>query len=53
MCESCDSNSASKLHGHRHFLKAAGLGAGALLLAGALPIKIGLAAEKTVLRRMR
>ncbi|WP_137806483.1 carbonic anhydrase [Pseudomonas sp. G(2018)] len=47
MCESCDSNSASKLNDRRHFLRVAGLGAGTLLLAGVLPDRIIQAAEKT------
>ncbi|WP_338586489.1 carbonic anhydrase [Pseudomonas sp. MAG733B] len=47
MCESCDSNSASKTQERRRFLRLAGLGAGALLLAGALPDRILQAAEKT------
>lgn len=47
MCESCDSNPAPNADGRRRFLRLAGLGAGALLLAGALPGKIVQAAEKT------
>ncbi|BCX67185.1 MULTISPECIES: carbonic anhydrase [Pseudomonas] len=47
MCESCDSNSASKMNDRRHFLRVAGLGAGALLLAGILPDRVIQAAEKT------
>jgi carbonic anhydrase len=47
MCESCDSSSAPKTNDRRRFLRLAGLGAGALLLAGALPGRIIQAAEKT------
>lgn len=47
MCESCDSNSTATTHERRRFLRLAGLGAGALLLAGALPSRIIQAAEKT------
>ncbi|QJC78830.1 carbonic anhydrase [Pseudomonas umsongensis] len=47
MCESCDSNSTATTHERRRFLRLAGLGAGALLLAGALPSSIIQAAEKT------
>lgn len=47
MCESCDSNSAPPTDDRRRFLRLAGLGAGALLLAGALPNRIIEAAEKT------
>lgn len=47
MCESCDSNSALPTNDRRRFLRLAGLGAGALLLAGALPNRIIQAAEKT------
>lgn len=47
MCESCDSNAMQNASGRRRFLRLAGLGAGALLLAGALPDKIARAAEKT------
>ncbi|MBV6821596.1 carbonic anhydrase [Pseudomonas sp. PD9R] len=47
MCESCDSNSASGTTDRRRFLRLAGLGAGALLLAGTLPSRIIQAAEKT------
>lgn len=47
MCESCDSNSVSKMNDRRHFLRLAGLGAGALLLAGVLPGRPVQAAETT------
>ncbi|UVL42518.1 carbonic anhydrase [Pseudomonas sp. B21-040] len=47
MCESCDSNSLQKTSGRRKFLQLAGLSAGALLLAGALPGQLLHAAEKT------
>jgi carbonic anhydrase len=47
MCESCDSNSAPTTNDRRRFLRLAGLGAGALLLAGTLPSRIVQAAEKT------
>jgi carbonic anhydrase len=47
MCESCDSNSATEANDRRRFLRLAGLGAGALLLAGTLPGKVIQAAEKT------
>ncbi|NUT76147.1 carbonic anhydrase [Pseudomonas sp. C1C7] len=51
MCKSCDSNSASNPASNnnerRRFLRLAGLGAGALLLAGALPDRLLQAAEKT------
>ncbi|WP_095166092.1 carbonic anhydrase [Pseudomonas sp. Irchel 3H3] len=46
MCESCDSGSVSKVNTRRHFLRLAGLGAGTLLLAGALP-RLAQAAEAT------
>ncbi|MGY1447078.1 carbonic anhydrase [Pseudomonas chlororaphis] len=47
MCESCDSNSAANTHDRRRFLRFAGLGAGALLIAGVLPDRLVHAAEKT------
>jgi carbonic anhydrase len=47
MCESCDSKPLQNAGGRRQFLKYAGLGAGALLLAGALPDQLLQAAEKT------
>jgi len=47
MCESCDSKPLQNAGGRRKFLKFAGLGAGALLLAGALPHQLLMAAEKT------
>lgn len=47
MCESCDSSPTSSTEGRRRFLRFAGLGAGTLLLAGVLPNKALLAAEKT------
>jgi len=47
MSKSCDSNPVQNASGRRRFLQFAGLGAGALLLAGALPDKFVLAAEKT------
>ncbi|KJZ39673.1 MULTISPECIES: carbonic anhydrase [Pseudomonas] len=47
MCESCDSNPLQKTSGRRKFLQLAGLSAGALLLAGALPGQLLHAAEKT------
>jgi len=47
MCESCDSNATQNANGRRRFLQLAGLGAGALLLAGALPDNVAQAAEKT------
>ncbi|RON10138.1 carbonic anhydrase [Pseudomonas brassicacearum] len=46
MCESCDSNPAPDAESRRRFLRLAGIGAGALLLAGALPDSIVQAAEK-------
>ncbi|EXF93704.1 carbonic anhydrase [Pseudomonas fluorescens HK44] len=46
MCESCDSTPTPDTDGRRRFLRLAGLGAGALLLAGALPDSIARAAEK-------
>ncbi|APC14507.1 carbonic anhydrase [Pseudomonas frederiksbergensis] len=46
MCESCDSTAAPDANGRRRFLRLAGLGAGALLLTGALPDSIVQAAEK-------
>lgn len=46
MCESCDSNSASNNIERRRFLRLAGLSAGALLLASALPHQALQAAEK-------
>ncbi|MGE8097092.1 carbonic anhydrase [Pseudomonas fluorescens] len=46
MCESCDSSSAPEADGRRRFLRLAGLGASALLLAGVLPDSIAQAAEK-------
>ncbi|MFW0756810.1 carbonic anhydrase [Pseudomonas sp. H11T01] len=46
MCESCDSNPIPNANDRRRFLRLAGLGAGALLFAGALPDKIVQAAEK-------
>jgi carbonic anhydrase len=45
MCESCDSNSTATPNERRRFLRLAGLGAGALLLAGVLPNRITQAAE--------
>ncbi|WP_397448710.1 carbonic anhydrase [Pseudomonas sp. NA-150] len=45
MSESSDSSHPSITNGRRHFLHLAGLGAGALLLAGALPGNIARAAE--------
>ncbi|MGH8384908.1 MAG: carbonic anhydrase [Pseudomonas sp.] len=47
MCESCDSNAASTPNERRRFLRIAGLGASALLLASTLPNQIVQAAEKT------
>lgn len=47
MCESCDSGSVSKVNTRRDFLRLAGLGTGALLLAGALPGRLAQAAEAT------
>ncbi|MET3054173.1 twin-arginine translocation signal domain-containing protein [Pseudomonas alkylphenolica] len=47
MCKSCDSTSTSTPTDRRRFLKFAGLGAGALLLANALPERIIQAAEKS------
>ncbi|MGV8860423.1 MAG: carbonic anhydrase [Pseudomonas sp.] len=47
MCESCDSSSVSKMKNRRQFLRLAGLGAGALLLAGVLPGRLVQAAETT------
>jgi carbonic anhydrase len=47
MCKSCDSNPVQNASGRRRFLQFAGLGAGALLLAGALPDTFVQAAEKT------
>jgi carbonic anhydrase len=47
MCKSCDSNPLQNASARRRFLRLAGLGAGALLLAGALPDNIIQAAEKT------
>lgn len=47
MCESCDSNTAPDTNDRRRFLRLAGLGAGALLLAGVLPNRVIQAAEKT------
>jgi carbonic anhydrase len=45
MCEPCDPKPAAKLYERRHFLRLAGLGAGALLLAGILPNRSIQAAE--------
>lgn len=47
MCESCDSNSAANANERRRFLRLAGWGAGALLLASALPSRLTQAAEIT------
>ncbi|MBM3112829.1 carbonic anhydrase [Pseudomonas sp. P66] len=47
MCKSCASTSSSNSTDRRRFLRIAGLGAGALLLAGTLPGKLATAAEKT------
>ena len=47
MCKSCDSTSSSNPTDRRRFLRIAGLGAGALLLSGALPDRLVTAAEKT------
>lgn len=47
MCESCDSGSVSTVNHRRHFLRLAGLGAGALLMAGVLPGRLLQAAETT------
>ncbi|MCY1408401.1 Carbonic anhydrase [compost metagenome] len=47
MCKSCDSTSSSNTTDRRRFLRIAGLGAGALLLSGALPGRFVTAAEKT------
>lgn len=47
MCKSCDSTSTANTTDRRRFLRLAGLGAGALLLAGALPGRIVQAAEKS------
>ncbi|MFQ6571949.1 carbonic anhydrase [Pseudomonas sp. UM16] len=47
MCKSCDSTSTSNPTDRRRFLKFAGLGASALLLASALPERIVQAAEKS------
>ncbi|WP_219095905.1 carbonic anhydrase [Pseudomonas sp. UMAB-40] len=47
MCKSCDSNPIQTENDRRKFLRLAGLGAGALLLAGALPNQVLHAAEKT------
>jgi carbonic anhydrase len=46
MCESCDSKQPPSANDRRRFLRLAGLGAGALLLAGTLPEQMALAAEK-------
>jgi carbonic anhydrase len=46
MCESCDSKAVQNANDRRRFLRFAGLGAGALLLAGVLPGKFIQAAEK-------
>lgn len=47
MCKSCDSTPTPTPNERRRFLRMAGLGAGALLLAGALPDRMIQAAEKT------
>ncbi|MFK8328662.1 carbonic anhydrase [Pseudomonas sp. BJa5] len=47
MCKSCDSTSTANTTDRRRFLRLAGLGAGALLLAGALPGRFAQAAEKS------
>ncbi|MGE7956176.1 carbonic anhydrase [Pseudomonas sp. NPDC089530] len=47
MCESCDSNPSTNTHDRRRFLRFAGLGAGALLMASVLPDRTLQAAEKT------
>lgn len=47
MCKSCDSTATPDTNDRRRFLRTAGLGAGALLLAGLLPNRAILAAEKT------
>lgn len=47
MCKSCDSTSSSNTTDRRGFLRIAGIGTSALLLAGALPDRLALAAEKT------
>ncbi|MDN7143192.1 carbonic anhydrase [Pseudomonas sp. JQ170] len=47
MCKSCDSTSTPNPNDRRRFLQLAGLGAGALLLAGALPARMIQAAEKS------
>ncbi|WP_447741309.1 carbonic anhydrase [Pseudomonas laurentiana] len=47
MCKSCDSTSTANPTDRRRFLQFAGLGAGALLLAGALPARVAQAAEKS------
>ncbi|WP_166362480.1 carbonic anhydrase [Pseudomonas akapageensis] len=49
MCESCDPTQKPSITDRRRFLRLVGAGAGALILAGVLPDKIALAAEKTVL----
>lgn len=46
MCKSCDSTSPTNPTDRRRFLRIAGLGAGALLLAGTLPGKLAQAAEE-------
>lgn len=46
MCESCDSKPVQNANDRRRFLRFAGLGAGAFLLAGVLPGKFIQAAEK-------
>lgn len=46
MCKSCDSTSSANPTDRRRFLRIAGLGAGALLLAGTLPGKLAQAAEE-------
>jgi len=47
MCQSCDSKTTSNHNERRRFLRLAGLGAGALLLAGTLPDRILQASEKS------
>jgi len=48
MCESCEPTQIPGTTDRRRFLRLVGAGAGALILAGALPGKVALAAEQTI-----